>query len=97
MASYTIRVQKTEKYSSSAHWFVLVLVKNLKCRPSQIGINETPKCCILRKDLARKTYKVQIIQELKPIDHQKSRTFVNFIRKQPVEEMYVYGHQDRGI
>ena len=46
--------------------------KSIHRRPQQLNISETLLKQILHKDLGVTPYKVQLVQELKPIDHPDS-------------------------
>ena len=50
---------------------------SLTRRSPALGISETSLCRILRNDLDLHPYKIKLTQELKPLDHQKRRMFVN--------------------
>ena len=56
---------------------------SIRRRSQYVGLSVPIACHILHKDLALKAYKVQITQELKPLDYLKRRSFVNFINEQP--------------
>lgn len=51
-------------------------------RSQHLGLSTMTTWRILRKDLALKPYKVQLVQELKPADHSLRRQFANFIAEQ---------------
>ena len=52
-------------------------------RSQHVGLSESTTWRILHKDLSLKAYKIQITQELKPMDHAKRRAFVKWVQKQP--------------
>ena len=47
----------------------LVAVVEINCRSQQLNISETLLRRIFHKDLIMTPYKVQLVQELKPIEH----------------------------
>ena len=51
-------------------------------RSQQLEITQTTLWRILHKDLALKPYKVQLVQELQPLDHSQRRDFVNWMDEQ---------------
>lgn len=55
-------------------------------RSQQLELSKTTTWRILRKDLTLKSYKVQLVQKLKPTptDHSHGRRFAQFIQEQPV-------------
>ena len=57
----------------------------IRRRSQQVELSVSTTWRILRKDLALKACKVQITQELKPFDHLKRRSFINFINEQPAD------------
>ena len=48
----------------------------------QLGIPQTTLWWILHKDLALKPYKIQLMQELKPLDHSKLSDFLYWMEEQ---------------
>ena len=50
---------------------------SLTRRSQALGISVTSLWRILRNDLGLHTYKIKLTQELKPLDHQKRRMFLN--------------------
>ena len=55
---------------------------SLTRRYQALGIFVTPLWRILRNDLGVHPYKIKLIQELKPLDHQKRRMFVSLAEQQ---------------
>ena len=57
-------------------------------RSQQLNISETPLKRILHKDLGTTPYKVQLVQELKPIDHPMRFRFAKWsaidLQKMPI-------------
>lgn len=51
---------------------------SIRHRAQQLHLKRSTLHTILTKDLHLKAYKIQLTQELKPIDHQARRTFVNW-------------------
>ena len=56
--------------------------QSLTRRSQALGISVTSLWRILRKDLGLHPYKIKLTQELKPLDHQKRRTFVDWAEQQ---------------
>jgi len=91
----SVEDKKREKYSRSGRSLEHIVVvresvheepeMSISRRSQQLGLSESTTWRILHKDLALKAYKVQITQELKPLDHLKRRSFVNFINEQPAD------------
>jgi hypothetical protein len=81
----SVEDQKSKKYSRSGRSQENIdLVResvaedpemSIRRRSQQVGLSESTTWRILHKDLALKAYKVQITQELKPLDHLKRRSF----------------------
>ena len=55
---------------------------SLTRRSQALGISVTSLWRILRNDLGLHPYKIKLTQELKPLDHQKRRMFVNWAEQQ---------------
>ena len=55
---------------------------SLTRRSQALGISVTSLWRILRNDLGLHPYKSKLTQELKPLDHQKRRMFVNWAEQQ---------------
>ena len=49
--------------------------ESIRRRSQQLGLSYGTTWTILRKDLCSKTYKIQLVQELKPDDHLKRHNF----------------------
>lgn len=89
----SVEDKRSEKYSRSGRseenidLVVASVVEDPKMsisrRSQQVGLSQTTTWRILRKDLALKAYKVQITQEIKPLDHLKRRAFINWVKEQP--------------
>ncbi|XP_050530953.1 uncharacterized protein LOC126899769 [Daktulosphaira vitifoliae] len=56
--------------------------QSLTRRSQELGVSVTSLWRILRKDLGLHPYKIKLTQELKPLDHQKRRMFVNWAEQQ---------------
>lgn len=89
----SVEDKKTEKYARrgrSKNHIDLVYASiaedpemSIDRRSQQVGLSKTTTWRILRKDLALKCYKVQLTQELQPLDHLKRREFINWVKEQP--------------
>ena len=55
---------------------------SLTRRSQALDISVTSLWRILRKDLGLHPYKIKLTQQLKPLDHQKRRMFVNWAEQQ---------------
>ncbi|KAM8702697.1 hypothetical protein ACLKA7_000827 [Drosophila subpalustris] len=55
-------------------------------RSQQLDISRTSLIRILHKDLAMKPYKVQLVQQLKPIDHPNRLLFANWVADRLAED-----------
>lgn len=62
-------VQSKNAVNKILNLFVRVVEELKSFHFSNVGFSETTTWGMSRKDLALKVYKVQIIQELKPLDH----------------------------
>ncbi|XP_033213870.1 uncharacterized protein LOC117170932 [Belonocnema kinseyi] len=56
--------------------------QSLTCRSQALSSSVTSLWRIMRKDLGPHPYKIKLTQELKPLDHQKRRIFVNWAEQQ---------------
>ncbi|XP_033222677.1 uncharacterized protein LOC117176532 [Belonocnema kinseyi] len=59
-------------------------------RSQQLAISRTSLMRILRKDLAMKPYKVQLVHQLKPIDHPNRLQFANWAEDRLIEDDEFY-------
>ena len=55
---------------------------SIRHRAQELNLSRTSLQRILTNDLSLYAYKVQLTQELKPDDHLKRRTFVNWVHEQ---------------
>ena len=62
-------VRTPENIAAVAENVCEVLSTSIHCRSQQLNISETSLSRILHKDLGMTSYKVQLVQELKLIDH----------------------------
>ena len=56
-------------------------------RSLELGISQITLHRILYKDLCLKAYKVQLTQELKPVDHQQRHVFANWVLEMQENEL----------
>lgn len=59
-------------------------------RSQQLNLSQTTTWRILRKDLGLHPYKIQLVQELKPLDHHKRRLFADFALEQLENDEHFY-------
>ena len=64
--------------------------RSLRRRSQAWGISVTSLWRILRNNLGPHPYKIKLMQELKPLDHQKRRMFVNWADQQLENGSYFY-------
>ncbi|XP_060863526.1 uncharacterized protein LOC132940116 [Metopolophium dirhodum] len=64
--------------------------KSIRRRSQQLSIPRSSLQRMLSKDLHMHAYKIQFVQQLKPVDHQKRRQFCEWIEERlAVEENFV--------
>ena len=59
-------------------------------RSQALGISVTSLWQILQNNLGQHPYKIKLTQELKPLDHQKCRMFVNWAEQQLENDLDFY-------
>ena len=62
-------VRELENIAAVAESLSEALSISIHCRSQQLNISEMLLRCILHKDLVMTSYKIQLVQELKPIHH----------------------------